>query len=272
MVQPRRPGVWSAADVAELGVASAETSPIVLEALTQRALRLSRPTVSGFAVGAAVRASSGTVLLGFNLEFAGLPLGWSVHAEQAAAASAFMRGEAGLIELAASAAPCGHCRQFLFEMAPELSILVDGRSRPLREYLPDPFAPSALGVETTPIKESPERPSSSNVGSTDLKSLAEAAAQRAWSPYTNSHSGVALSFSSGATVAGSYLESAAFNPSLSPLLVALIVAVGDGLALESLERAVLVERRAAVVQQAEATRDVLSSLGTARLDIVPLVD
>ena len=51
--------------------------------------------VSGFAVGAVAFGASGALYAGANLEFAGSPLGASVHAEQAAIANAWLRGEYG---------------------------------------------------------------------------------------------------------------------------------------------------------------------------------
>ena len=54
--------------------------------------------------------------MGVNLEFPGLPLQHSVHAEQFLIANAACHGERGLLRIAVNAAPCGHCRQFIAEL------------------------------------------------------------------------------------------------------------------------------------------------------------
>jgi cytidine deaminase len=61
-------------------------------------------------------AGSGAVYVGVNLEFPGMPLNASVHAEQCLVANLLLHGEASLRALAVSAAPCGHCRQFYSEL------------------------------------------------------------------------------------------------------------------------------------------------------------
>ena len=63
------------------------------------------------------RGASGRLFVGVNLEFPGLPLHHSVHAEQFLIANAAQAGEQVLTRLAVSALPCGHCRQFCSELA-----------------------------------------------------------------------------------------------------------------------------------------------------------
>ena len=60
---------------------------------------------------------SGRLYVGVNLEFPPLPLQHSVHAEQFLVANAAGAGEARLVRISVNAAPCGHCRQFLTELA-----------------------------------------------------------------------------------------------------------------------------------------------------------
>ena len=60
--------------------------------------------------------ASGRLYVGVNLEFPCLPLHNSVHAEQFLVVNAIQHGERELVKLAVSAAPCGHCRQFLSEL------------------------------------------------------------------------------------------------------------------------------------------------------------
>ncbi len=82
---------------------------------------------SGFKVGAAVRAASGTVYLGVNVENAAYPEG--TCAEAGAIAAMVAAGETRLTEVAVIAdsptpvAPCGGCRQKLAEFgAPDVPV------------------------------------------------------------------------------------------------------------------------------------------------------
>ena len=66
---------------------------------------------------------SGRLYAGVNLEFPGLPLQHSVHAEQFLITSAAWHGERGLRRIAVNAAPCGHCRQFIAELVTAVKTL-----------------------------------------------------------------------------------------------------------------------------------------------------
>ena len=76
---------------------------------------------SGFKVGAAIRASSGAVYVGVNVENAAYPEG--TCAEAGAIAAMIAGGDARIAEVAVIAdspvpvAPCGGCRQKLAEFA-----------------------------------------------------------------------------------------------------------------------------------------------------------
>ena len=70
---------------------------------------------SNFFVGAAVRARDGRIFEGVNVENAAYPLG--ICAERTAIGCAVVEGcgPGDLEEIAITAAPCGGCRQWLYE-------------------------------------------------------------------------------------------------------------------------------------------------------------
>src|SRR5437660_395256 len=182
--------------------------------LLPEARKYSRAPVSNFQVGAVARGASGALYLGANLEIPGESLGQTVHAEQAAVANAFMNDD-DIVSIAVTATPCGHCRQFLHEMSGgrRIQILTAGSpAADLEDLLPHAFD---LGF--------PARvPWTFEVqGDDELVRAATIAARRAHAPYSKSPSGVAIRSQRGEVYSGTYLENAAFNPSLSPLQVAL---------------------------------------------------
>jgi cytidine deaminase len=241
-------------------------------ALLPLARTCSRPPLSNYFVGAVSRGASGAFYIGANIEVPGQSLGLAVHAEQASTANAYMCGEDGVTAIAVTAAPCGHCRQFLYEMSPAgaMRILVAGKEpTSLSVLLPSAFGPVDLGrnhgafpIEETSLSLTPR--------SSDPLILASwQAARRSYAPYSLSHSGVAIAASARRIFAGSYIENVAFNPSLSPLQCALAGLLAAGQPVEQITRAVLVESVSAKISQEAVTRAALSSLApAARLDIV----
>jgi cytidine deaminase len=97
------------------------------------------PPISKLDVGAVSLGKSGALYFGANYEFPGGALGFTVHGEQAAVAEAISFGESGIEMLAVSAAPCGYCRQFLYELttASTLQILLPGAPAALLTSLLD---------------------------------------------------------------------------------------------------------------------------------------
>jgi cytidine deaminase len=98
---------------------------------------------SNFHVGAAVRARDGRIFEGVNVENTSYPLG--ICAERAAIARAVGEGcqPGDLEEIAVTAAPCGGCRQWLYEFRLERVTFknTDGEvvSRTPAELLPETF-------------------------------------------------------------------------------------------------------------------------------------
>lgn len=117
----------------------------LLDAATQARQRAHAP-YSRFAVGAALRAGSGRIYAGANVENASS--GLTVCAERVAVWKAVSEGERRIEALAVitapGATPCGACRQVLVEFEADLPILVadtGGRAwlTTLAALLPDAF-------------------------------------------------------------------------------------------------------------------------------------
>ena len=111
---------------------------------------------SGFAVGAALRARSGKVYGGVNVENASYPVG--ICAERAAIAAAVTAGEREFEALAviadspAPCAPCGMCRQVLVEF-PIARIILANTAGDMRVLTPADLLPYAFGAATLSVKE-----------------------------------------------------------------------------------------------------------------------
>jgi len=223
----------------------------------------STPATSGFRVGAVCEGSSGNIYFGANLELAGAPLGFTIHAEQSAINNALAHGEKAVRRLAVTNAPCGHCRQFLNELttASTLQVMIAGKPKTtLTSLLPESFGPADLGVKGGLLGQA-EAPLVAVSGADDpLVEAALRAASRSYSPYTRSYSGVALRFKNEAIIAGSYVESAAYNPSLPPILAAIDRLRFSGGQYSDISRAVLVELDGSKISQQGITRLVLETL------------
>ncbi|CAM8945362.1 unnamed protein product [Rhodiola kirilowii] len=275
MDQHQQAFVIDSSEAESLAKASNLTLLHLLPTLLKPAQALARPPISNFHVAAVGLGSSGRVFIGVNLEFPGLPLHHSVHAEQFLITNLAVHSEPSLQALAVSAAPCGHCRQFLQEIrnAPDLQILItdpDSNSesnaafKSLTQLLPDRFGPFDL-LDTTKAKLLLEP---RHNGLTVAKSFAgdsqnlilEAldAANKSHAPYSKCPSGVALVDDQGRVFKGSYMESAAYNPSLGPVQAALVayVAAGGG-GYERIVGGVLMEMEDAVVKQEGTARLIL---------------
>jgi cytidine deaminase len=102
---------------------------------------------SNFAVGAAVQCKSGNVFVGSNIE--NISYGLTICAERIAMGSAVAAGEREFVAIAVVVdttepiVPCGACRQFLAEFAPDLIIVSatvrgDQKVENLSHLLPEP--------------------------------------------------------------------------------------------------------------------------------------
>jgi cytidine deaminase len=256
-------GRISAAQAEKLQKSEGKTADEVILELLPVAQMLARPPISNFRVGAVARGTSGTIYLGANLEIPGQSLGFTVHAEQAASSNAYMHGDDGLIAIAVTAAPCGHCRQFLEELSPngEINVLVRGHEPiRLKSLLPSAFGPNDLGFKQGALPVNRARIVLVRKASDTLTTAALSAACSSYAPYTKAHSGVAIKLSDGSVHSGAYIENAAFNPSLPPLQVALIAVLNARRSFDQITDVLLVELENAALSQKPVIEAVLGSI------------
>lgn len=109
---------------------------------------------SHYRVGACLRDDKGNLYDGCNVE--GASFGVTICAERTALVKAVSEGSLSFTHIAVAGSgeeepawPCGICRQFLYEFAPELTVIVtlpDGRLqiKKLTELLPHAFGPTSL--------------------------------------------------------------------------------------------------------------------------------
>jgi len=206
--------------------------------------------ISNFHVGVTGLAGSGNVYLGTNVEFIGFPLNFSIHAEQCLISHIAFHDETDIKAIGLSAAPCGHCRQFMTELKnfENIEICVEGQPlRLLKELLPSCFSPIDLGNKSLMLhhhdfKFSVAHPSLNNMhGSPSLYENTLKAVKKAWAPYSECYSAVGIEVDDGRTFTGIYLECAAYNPSQSPLQTALATLVAHEITWDKIRHVILIE-------------------------------
>ena len=107
---------------------------------------------SHYQVGAALLCEDGTVFTGCNIESASYPCG--ICGERTAASKAISEGHIKFkkIAIAGSSAqictPCGLCRQFLYEFAPNLEILCVNNSGEYKETTLDKLLADGFGASS----------------------------------------------------------------------------------------------------------------------------
>jgi cytidine deaminase len=225
--------------------------------------------VSQFRVGAvAMAGEQGTqdhadpfeLFLGANMEFMHQPLNQTIHAEQSASLHAWHRGARYLHAVATSEAPCGYCRQFLYEFDKNAEMMVitpDRQNRtyrktPLSDLLPEAFGPLDLGNRSGLMSPAPQDRKLRLNAAVKNRTIDEAlaAAEKSYAPYTQNFAGCALETQTGEIYGGRYVESAAYNPSLTPLQSAILCMNMATLEEQrSIQRVVLVEKPTAVRQR-----------------------
>ena len=127
-------------------------SPDELLAAARAAREQAYAPYSGFAVGAALETTDGTIVTGCNVENASY--GTSICAERTAIVSAVAQGYREFCAIAvagpdgAITSPCGACRQFIAEFDPEMPVYFTtpdaDMQTTLDKLLPFSFGPKSL--------------------------------------------------------------------------------------------------------------------------------
>lgn len=137
-------------------ILTADTRRLLIAAAQDARARAYVP-YSHYAVGAALLARDNRIFGGCNVENASF--GATICAERTALVKAVSEGEYHFAALAVvtedGGAPCGLCRQVLFEFAPDLHVIIadeTGRVRhemPLHALFPLGFRPAALSGDSS---------------------------------------------------------------------------------------------------------------------------
>ncbi len=228
-----------------------------------------RAPISNFRVGSLVYADSGNVYFGANIELENCPLHTTIHSEQSAIINAMLHKERKLTALATTVTPCGHCRQFINELntADDIRIILcNGDETNLDDFLPNRFGPKNLGNNKMLMDKYYQELEIDFVPSL-LESEALEQAKLSYSPYTYTFSGAAIKLKNGEIFQGTYIENAAFNPSVNPMNAAIVNCVMSGKDIKDITEAVLIEDEEAPNSQIEFSRIIINSFSDVKLQV-----
>ncbi|GLP96485.1 cytidine deaminase [Paraferrimonas sedimenticola] len=236
------------------------------QALLPFAASYSQPFVSGFKVGALAQDDQGRWFIGANLEIPNEALNHSLHAEQSVLHNAWCHGARRLLHITINASPCGHCRQFLNEVADgaAMQVSIPQGQRQLGQLLPDSFTPADLGVEQPLLVH--HGAELAHDSEDTLTQLAITQANASYAPYSKNYAAIALETASGQQFFGRYAENAAYNPSLMPVQGALSQMALSGNFEQPIVRAVLVESSQGSISLANASMDALHAIADVQLE------
>jgi cytidine deaminase len=265
-------GVISAADAQALATELGITMQQLMLQLTPFASLYAVPPISNFYVGAVAQGLTGDLYYGANMEFMGEPLSLCTHGEQSATYNAWVHGEQGLSALAVNAAPCGYCRQFLYELvtASQLQVIFNDSTgtlviAPISTVLPWAFGPQDLGVQGGLLEPLNHNLVLALPSESPAVLGALSAANMCYAPYTSSYAGVGVLTSGGQVYSAPLAENAAYNPSMSPLEGALSYLNLCGNDYSQIQEVALVQVQGAEVSQQSVTEAALSSVSTVEL-------
>lgn len=254
-------GVMASDDVEELagllGISEEQLMQELLNIVKQYAIA----SISNFQVGAVARGESGNFYFGANLEFPGETLAFTVHAEQAAIVKALTHDERKITAIASTYVPCCLCRQFIYEIdgVKNLKVILPDKVFSLIDLIPHPFGPRDLGINVRLMQKMDNGllKNEMNYSNDSLVLEALSAANKSYSPYSKSYSGVALLTKDERIFTGRYAENAAFNISMNPMMAALSNMNMSSLNFKDISRAVIVEPRNHIVSQIKSAGNLL---------------
>lgn len=272
---PSYSGMIEAKEVNELITLSGIGEEKFLLELLKVAKEFALPVISNFYVGAISFGISGNIYFGADQEFPGTSLNFTLHAEQASLSNAFLHGELGVKSVTVNYIPCCLCRQFMLELdnAMDFKIILPDKTVTLKDLVPYPFGPSDLGITARFMREIDNGLMKNTSCSSDKALVCEAhkAANKSYSPYSNSFSGVALQVKDGRILTGRYIENAAYNISMNPMTAAVSFLNMHGLEYQDICKAVIVEPKKNTVSQIETARILFKAVNSAiELEIVKI--
>lgn len=254
-------GVIASDEVEQLMKVSGQSEVDLALTLVGLAAEYARVPLSDFRVGAIAHGGSGSLYFGANQEFEGTNIGQTIHAEQCAITNALNHGEFDITNVSVNVTPCGHCRQFMNELATAKTLKVNlpHFRKPLQEILPFSFGPDDLGI-TEPLGH--QKAKNFVLSSDDdLEMRALKQCNKSYSPCTKNYAGVAVTTRNGDVHTGYSIENAAFNPTLPALQGAVVGIRMSGLDITDIDRAVLVQNKGSVLNQSKAFADFCDVIG-----------
>merc|ERR1712137_451803 len=288
LLPPGKGLVLSADDVTSLCEEFNLTQRQLCESLIPTSFQYVHAPISHFSAGAVLLGNSGRVYLGFNVEFPGMELNNSIHAEQCAVMNALLHDEPSLQLLTTSPVPCGHCRQFLRECrgADTLEVQCISKSdqsivlhKPLLEVLPSSFGPDDLDCSVSALDRnsmnfSIAKPEEGLVKLNLTESMLNKISQmglgllsKAHAPHTKSWASVVLGQRcDGETKlhGGVCVENAAYNPTLSPVQAAISSLLACKGSLEQIQFVVLFEQEQPNVSYHQNAQALLTNIQSRR--------
>ncbi len=188
---------------------------------------LAMADISNFRVGAVAMGKQHDKLgfpamyLGTNIELPTSGMQYTIHAEQCVSAVAFAHADR-ISSLALNVTPCGMCRQFLHEFSDGNDIpvsIAEQANKSLKQLLPNGFGPEDLAVDSYQSAQESEL-----FKATSQSAMLHSARSFAYAPYSNEPTSCIVQVEGGTTCPGFTIESAAFNPGLNALQVAICLA------------------------------------------------
>jgi cytidine deaminase len=219
---------------------------------------LSQPFVSGYRVGAVIRSEGGKNYIGANVEVSPL---YNLHAEQSATHNAYVNGEINITHIMVSSLPCGSCRQFLYNINPDMVVYVEDSKYLLKDLIPEAFSKEDLLI-TEKLQ-----PKKSVVGDRLIgMGKAMTACNISYSPLLQDKGGVVIETVNGREFVGTFIEDPALSPSVMPIMGALSQMFLNSFEIEDINKVYIYTENYKSVNY-DSTIDVLKRIGVNR-DVV----